>query len=153
MRTSIRAVVGSICVVTFVAAWRTSPVVRAIPQTSACWTLSEGDLDLTARDTRTIVSATDSVAVDLREENGIPSAHADSVRLYPSDPACDSAAHVYDSVRAARGDTTGHYPIALYRIFGTKVYIGTVLERIGGYREYVVFDSTFSVKGKLHMGS
>ena len=153
MRTSLRAVVGSIFVVMLVAAWRTPPVVRAIPQTSACWTLTEGALRLTANDMRTTVSSTNSVIASVRAENGVPCAHADSVRLYPSDPACDSAALVYDSVRAARGDTTGHYPIALYRILGTKVYIGTVLARIGGYREYVVFDSTFSVKGKFHMGS
>lgn len=132
---------------------RTAPVTVSSRQASECWTLTAGASELTENDTRTIVSATDSVMVNMRAENGVPYAHADSVRLYPSNPACYSAALVYDSLRASRADTTGHYPIAPFRIFGTKVYIGTVLEHTGGYREYIVFDSALAVKGKLQLGS
>ena len=115
-------------------------------------TLSEGDSDIIMHDTRTIVSATDTVMANMRTDNGVPTAHADSIKLFPSAAACDSAALVYDSLRASRGDTTGHRPIALLRILGTKVFIGTQLQDWVGFREYVVFDATDSFKGKIYLG-
>jgi hypothetical protein len=131
--------------------WRSVSVVHHVRKSPACWLLTEGEVSLTTQDTRTIISAKDSVMVNMRTERGVPYAPEDSVRLYASSSACDSAAAAYDALRASKGDTAGHFPVALFRIYGTKVYIGTALDGRHGCREYVAFDSIFTIKGTLHL--
>jgi len=114
-----------------------------ILRTAACDVLNAAETDLVLQDVR------HGYAPDtaFRAIHGVPDFQTDSAQIYDVAAACDSAEASYRAWRVAQGDPNVVIPVTLIRLGGTKMFLGTAL--IGRHRsgrEYVVYDSLFSVK-------
>ena len=108
-----------------------------------CEVLTTGEEDLVIRDVRNGY-APDSV---FRSSHGVPAFPPDSAQFYNVASACDSAEVTYRAWRVTQGDPNVVIPVALVRLGGTKMFLGTALIGRYGYgREYAVYDSVFTVK-------
>lgn len=99
----------------------------------------------------------DSAYAHLRSSRSIPTVVPDSVQFYSVGLACDSVAAAYQVLRLGDGSPNVLIPVVLLRLGATKAYLGTALINLGGnaarYREFVVLDSAFAIKGRFSLGS
>lgn len=112
--------------------------------TTGCEVLSAGEADQIIRDVR------DQYAPDsaFRATHGVPAFPPASAQFYNVAAACDSAEVTYRTWRVTQqGDSNVVIPVTLVRLGATQMFLGTALIGRYGYgREYVVYDSVFTVK-------
>lgn len=124
--------------------WLSSPSILAA-QVSSCW-VTGAPTESTLKHLQTLVTATDSESVAIRDTLSLPYLPADSVQVVTTDAVCSEAitAHLSSAMAPAGINIQA---VMLIRVGGSRFVLFDGVTKAGEYKLYHVYSSSFEYLG------